>query len=61
MKTKSWLSLGATSGTLECIGVKHAIGGTAHDPEVGDLPISAESAASGDAFGIGAIRCYQTY
>jgi hypothetical protein len=49
------------SGILKRIGVKHAIGGTAHYPEVGDLSISAKSAALGDAFGIGAIRYYQTY
>jgi hypothetical protein len=49
------------AGHLKRLAVKASVGGVSQYPEMGDLSISAKSAALGDPFGPGATRYYQTY
>jgi YVTN family beta-propeller protein len=49
------------AGQLRRLAVKTSAGGVSQYPEMGDLSISARSAALGDPFGPGATRYYQTY
>lgn len=53
--------LRCAGGALKRLYSKHAAGGVVSAPELGDLSISARSAALGDAIPFGASRYYQVY
>jgi hypothetical protein len=53
--------LRCAGGTLVRLYTKHASGGTATAPQVGDASVSSRSAILGDPIPLGASRFYQTY
>jgi hypothetical protein len=53
--------LRCVGGTLRRLYVKSAVGGVVAAPGLGDLPVSARSAALGDPIPGGGTRHYQTY